>query len=314
MVKQKALNTVELLCSSCIVENAGWFAGWFSPKLATEQVYLYESPLYKELQNNINSTMKEKFKTLNVEPNSILNNQLSINEYLAELEKIPKQIIQEFILSSDKYKNLTAADILEPVIKKHSLKDNTDYLLQPLNGISLSSDPAIDKFVFQNHMPIEEFINNHFKSLCDSPRTGYIENPNNFRDKAPFNPIVMYQNILNNAQCIVNHTLSKNPSSLNEFEEREAHRIKIAYKVMEKISSINKFDTTQRSIFLNIVEDLRGPYYQVFFINKKEISDDDIENTELITKLYIDNVKSEKNENQEYEAVIPEISDSCKTS
>lgn len=85
---------------------------------------------------------------------------------------------------------------------------------------------------------------------------------------------------------------------LDRFTEREALRKKIAEKVLE-LANFNPED--QKQIKRNIIEDLRGPYYEDLFINKNNITEDDINNHDLIKHILEDQIK-------EFEALaIPDL-------
>lgn len=68
---------------------------------------------------------------------------------------------------------------------------------------------------------------------------------------------------------------------LKEFTARENIRQQIAVKVIAELKLPNEFLEI-------IIEDLRAPYYQIYFKNKTQISKDDADNSELLKAIIAD--------------------------
>lgn len=217
--------------------------------------------------------IQEQLKIAYVAPDKPLDNRESITEYLQKLEDRPIETIKEVL---KKHTNFSLEDLLREMQFDCSLLQNNETYTVKI------SDSDIPSFTINKNTSLEEFFIQYYRCCYNFPKPGFtFVNANLY---VPYNPNIMHDNIVKNAEVIVAH----HANELVAFEEREHIRENIVEQVFAKTE--NKVDSPHLSIIRSrMLEDLRGPHYLSLFKNQTAITADDASNEDLVHNLYEDN-------------------------
>ncbi|MFA6303495.1 MAG: hypothetical protein WC627_10270 [Legionella sp.] len=233
--------------------------------------------VFENFKKELSVNFASQFTNLDFKPENPLDDPIAIKKYINEITQKPELIIRAFMESTNEYDSL-----IEFIFWK-SRKHGDEHPSK--TGQSLA-DFIIKKFMYR------------YNKILDGYSQGIrFNDPDNFiYVQYPIEPIVMYENIIANAQILIENAGMNDKQFYKDFETREQLRRDIAQKLINKFRDKQEQQELGCKIQLeDIIEDLTGPYYIHLFSNHQNISSEDLNNTALLEKLCADHGYSPNN-------------------